>query len=236
MEAAGVKRTFTPVFPEADYSPERLAERYMKYMDESDDGFVKGYHDILLHAGPAFSTILKYLASLDPQEQEEEGEPRGALIHCTAGKDRTGIFFGILLSFLGVEKQRIADEYQLTELGLAHIREDVVRRLTNTPGFQKYCRSLMDGKEVDAEVIAKGIKTGDDGSSTSGEEQDVPPEVLEKGRQAALRMIGARKVSMLGTLDMVEREWGSAEGYLRKVPGLNDEELEALKRNLIVDA
>lgn len=35
MEEAGVKRDWVPVFEESDYSPERLAERYSKYMEES---------------------------------------------------------------------------------------------------------------------------------------------------------------------------------------------------------
>lgn len=35
MEDAGVKRDWVPVFEESDYSPERLAERYSKYMGES---------------------------------------------------------------------------------------------------------------------------------------------------------------------------------------------------------
>lgn len=35
MDDEGVKRSWVPVFEERDYSPERLAERYQQYMDES---------------------------------------------------------------------------------------------------------------------------------------------------------------------------------------------------------
>lgn len=35
MEKEGVERDWVPVFEESDYSPERLAERYSKYMGES---------------------------------------------------------------------------------------------------------------------------------------------------------------------------------------------------------
>ena len=35
MEQEGVKRSWVPVFEATDYSPERLAERYAKYMDQS---------------------------------------------------------------------------------------------------------------------------------------------------------------------------------------------------------
>ncbi|PVI05367.1 hypothetical protein DM02DRAFT_98178 [Periconia macrospinosa] len=222
MKAAGVERSWVPVFEQTDYSPERLAERYMHYVDESSQGFVKAYHDILVHAGPAYRTILEYLSSLPPPNSSSQPSSNsvGALIHCTAGKDRTGIFYGVLLSFLGVSDELVAEEYSLTDVGLAHLREDVVDRLLSGPGFDVYMRKLM----------------GDDDDKSVGEEgKEFPPEIREKGRQAALRMMGAKKESMLGGLEMVRREWGSAEGYLRKVCGLEEKELEALRRALLVD-
>ncbi|KAF1999040.1 hypothetical protein P154DRAFT_523647 [Amniculicola lignicola CBS 123094] len=252
MEASGVKRTWTPVFSAEDYSPERLAERYLKYMDESAEGFVMAYQDILLNAGPAFRTIFSYLTQVGPVGNgNEEGEAKGALIHCTAGKDRTGIFFGILFDYLGVERRLIADEYQLTELGLAHIREEVVARLMQSPAFKNYVMSEKEGGDatpttaqvaelfkrvVDVPVASPTSPSGANGVSESEPEAEIPPEVLEKGRQAALRMIGAKKESMLGALEMVDREFGGSEGYLRRVVGFGDAELEMLKRNLVVGA
>lgn len=35
LEEEGLQRTWTPVFEESDYSPERLAERYLKYVTVS---------------------------------------------------------------------------------------------------------------------------------------------------------------------------------------------------------
>ncbi|KAJ4299915.1 hypothetical protein N0V90_005162 [Kalmusia sp. IMI 367209] len=214
LKSVGVARSWVPVFADDDYSPERLAERFMKYMDEAVEGFIEAYHDILSHAGPAFRAILLYLASIPPPANQES-EKVGALIHCTAGKDRTGIFFGLLLSFLGVSDQQIADEYQLTEGGLAHIHERVVPRLMASPAFDKY----MLGQRKD------------------GQSKDAPltDQELKEGRKAALRMLGAKRESMLGALEMLRREWGNAEGYMRSVCGLGDEELQALRRNLVVE-
>ncbi|KAH7361122.1 tyrosine phosphatase family-domain-containing protein [Pyrenochaeta sp. MPI-SDFR-AT-0127] len=237
MEQAGVQRTWTPVFAEADYSPERLAERYVKYMDEEVKGFVEAYEDILKNGGGAFRTIFLYLANLPAPRSEGGGadEKLGALIHCTAGKDRTGIFFGILFDFLQVPRETIAEEYNLTELGLRHIREDVVGRLMQSPGFKKYIASKMAGKPLSADDIASSLRTQDQEAGSEGA-VEVPPEILEKGRQAALRMIGARKESMLKALEMVDGEFGGAEAYMRKHCGLGDEELEALRRNLVLGA
>jgi protein tyrosine/serine phosphatase len=194
-----------------------------KYMSDSKEGFVQAYHDILTHAGPAFLPIYQYLAKLPPPSSQSQPKDSsiGALIHCTAGKDRTGMFFGILFSYLGVPASSIAAEYQLTELGLGHMREEIVSRIIQTPGIQAYMLSQNSSQE---------------GGPSEGEQKQISPEALEKGRQAALRMMSARKESMEGALELVDREWGSAEGYLRNVVGLSDGELEGLRRCLVVNA
>jgi protein tyrosine/serine phosphatase len=45
-----------------------------------------------------------------------DAEPGGVLIHCHAGKDRTGMSVGLLLSLAGVAADDIADDYALTML------------------------------------------------------------------------------------------------------------------------
>ncbi|KAF2703762.1 hypothetical protein K504DRAFT_391589 [Pleomassaria siparia CBS 279.74] len=237
MEGAGVERDWVPVFEASDYSPERLAERYAKYMGEDVSGFVQAYQDILQNAGPSFRTILLYLASLPPPPSppnpgstasSPSAPADGALIHCTAGKDRTGIFFGLLFSFLGVDARLIAQEYHLTDLGLASIRDDVVGRLMLSSGFRKYMDSQMDGGEA---VVGE---QGGGEQGRGGEENIVPPEVLDKGRQAALRMVGASKETMLASLEMLESVFGGAERYMRDFCGLGDEDLDGLRRALVV--
>ena len=39
------------------------------------------------------------------------------VIHCTAGKDRTGVFIMVLLGLCGVDDEIIAREYELSNLG-----------------------------------------------------------------------------------------------------------------------
>lgn len=43
-----------------------------------------------------------------------------ALVHCTAGKDRTGIIIGLVLSALGVSDDDVARDYALTAENLGH--------------------------------------------------------------------------------------------------------------------
>lgn len=39
------------------------------------------------------------------------------IVHCTAGKDRTGVFCMLLLGLCGVDEEIIAREYALSNLG-----------------------------------------------------------------------------------------------------------------------
>ncbi|KAJ4984440.1 tyrosine phosphatase [Stagonosporopsis vannaccii] len=236
MEEVGIQRTWVPVFKETDYSPEKLAERYQKYMQTSVEGFVAAYRGILASGGEAYRTIFLYLASLSSapsssEQQHDTAQKLGALIHCTAGKDRTGVFFGILFSFLGVPRAQIATEYQLTERGLSSVREEVVARLLQSPGFQKYMLALSSGQSLSKEELADLVQNRDEPATQTAE---FPPQIQELGRQAALRMVGAKEESLLATLEMLDREFGGAEAYMRDYCGLGDEELEKLKKVLIV--
>ncbi|KAH8634177.1 hypothetical protein IG631_09577 [Alternaria alternata] len=241
MQEAGVQRTWVPVFEESDYSPERLAERYAKYMDQDVRGFVEAYSEFLKSGGNAYGAILRYLANLSaaPGQGRGEGEgarPQGALIHCTAGKDRTGMFFGLLFDFLGVQRDQIADEYHLTQLGLAGVREEVVARLLASPAFTKYMTAQASGKPISPGDIAKALHDDAARGSSAGSNGDkqIPQEILNKGREAALRMVSARKESMLGALEMLDSQFGGAERYMKEVCGLDEGELEGLRRNLLV--
>jgi len=59
------------------------------------------------------------------------GEP--ALIHCAAGKDRTGLVVGLLLDAVSVRREAIAEDYALSSVCLgpeyvAESQEWVARR------------------------------------------------------------------------------------------------------------
>lgn len=48
----------------------------------------------------------------------DAGEGEGVIIHCFAGKDRTGIVSALLLSFVGVEDELIAADYAASDPGV----------------------------------------------------------------------------------------------------------------------
>ncbi|KAI0476452.1 protein-tyrosine phosphatase-like protein [Xylariaceae sp. FL0804] len=132
---SGVERVAAPVFLQQDYGPEALALRYRMYAAEGDEGFLQAYTDILAmasaptNAAQPFRTILQHLAAAS-------SAPAPILVHCTAGKDRTGVIVALVLALCGVPDPVVAHEYSLTALGLpAAWREDVAARLAAGPAL-----------------------------------------------------------------------------------------------------
>lgn len=154
------------------------------------------YSSILASAADAnhpyapFSTILNHLANPDPSPM---------LIHCTAGKDRTGVICALILSLCGVDDETVAQEYELTQLGLASRKDELVAHLLN---------------------IAETMNI----------------ESIKGDREAAERMVGARKDAMLATLAMIREKYGSVEGYVVDHCRVAPAAVDQIRRNLIVDA
>ncbi|RLP74787.1 tyrosine-protein phosphatase [Mycetocola tolaasinivorans] len=69
------------------------------------------YRGILAEAGPVIAEIARAVIST---------APHGAtLIHCTAGKDRTGVTVALLLDAVGTERAAVVANYAQTERNLA---------------------------------------------------------------------------------------------------------------------
>lgn len=98
-----------PVSQGRYFDPVTLALRMKSFAENELDTFRDLYSDMLEMAGPAYERIFKHLI---------ERPNEAFLVHCTAGKDRTGLFIALLLMTLGVDDQTIIDDYALTTIGL----------------------------------------------------------------------------------------------------------------------
>ncbi|QDS69333.1 hypothetical protein FKW77_003505 [Venturia effusa] len=135
-----IQRHWTPVFRTEDYSPESIALRFRDYgSSNTAEGFTRAYTEILLHGGPAYNTILKHLSSPPSPSSTPNSNSGGGgvLIHCTAGKDRTGVLIAVILRLLGVSVEDVCKEYALTELGLSSQRAQLVERLLSSGAFDE---------------------------------------------------------------------------------------------------
>lgn len=72
------------------------------------------YADILSQAGASFVEVCRTIV---------EAPEGGVLVHCTAGKDRTGLVCALVLGILGASTDDIADDYTLTRDNLARYHE-----------------------------------------------------------------------------------------------------------------
>lgn len=121
VEIEGIERVFVPVFRDRDYSPEAIALRYKDYTSANGtDGFRRAYEDILENGSGSYRRIFEHIRD-KPKE--------GCLVHCTAGKDRTGLLVALVLQLAGVEDEIIAEEYGLTEVGLAGWKDAIIEHL-----------------------------------------------------------------------------------------------------------
>lgn len=148
-----------------------------------NQGFVKAYADIMANGPHAYKTILSHLA---------QPSPSPCIIHCTAGKDRTGVIVALLYLLCSVSPSTVANEYSLTDKGLQHLKPLFTERLLKNPALQ-------------------------------GNEEGVQ------------NMISSQPEKMAATIEMMQRVYGGAEGYVRDVVGLSDEQIQQIRKNLLSD-
>lgn len=83
--------------------PERMLAGEIK--DFGHDDMVDIYATLLTHYHAEFGEVMRVIA-------RSEG---ATVVHCTAGKDRTGVAIALLLSFLGVDDETVAADFALSQ-------------------------------------------------------------------------------------------------------------------------
>jgi protein-tyrosine phosphatase len=77
------------------------------------------YRAMTKDAGPQIAAVLSIIA-------RRHAHP--VIVHCTAGKDRTGVLVAVLLGLLGVPEQTIVDDYALSGQAMAALRQKLIER------------------------------------------------------------------------------------------------------------
>lgn len=90
----GVERYHIPLF-------DRIDPSWVAPADQSPAAVAGRYLEMLEAGAPSLRAILGLLATT-------EG---ATLVHCAAGRDRTGIVIGVTLELLGIDRRLIAEDY-----------------------------------------------------------------------------------------------------------------------------
>ncbi|CAO3597786.1 unnamed protein product [Absidia cylindrospora] len=109
------------VYVTKEFDPKNLALALKNYCS-GPQGMAKTYLDTLENGKQSFGNVLHHII------KEFKPDARNSMIvHCTAGKDRTGLWCMLLLGLCGVDDEVIAREYALSNLGYWLSDEEVQR-------------------------------------------------------------------------------------------------------------
>jgi protein-tyrosine phosphatase len=106
-----------------------ITYRHLPLLDSADEAL----SEAMKAAGTAAKNLLVWYRMCRPQlarivEGVAEADQGGLLIHCHAGKDRTGFVVAMLLALAGVTPQSIADDYALSDTYLQPMFEDILAK------------------------------------------------------------------------------------------------------------
>jgi protein tyrosine/serine phosphatase len=145
--------------------------------DEPAAIIADGYHQLLGHGRHAFVTALERLAV-------PAAVP--ALVHCSAGKDRTGVLVALLLDAAGVEPAAIVADYAATDERIDGVRQRLAampayaQLATETPGM------LLAAHAATMQLFLDRLHEEDGGGARWFLTAGAPPEALAAWRERIL--------------------------------------------------
>lgn len=115
----GIGFVKAPVSSAEAYDPFSLAKRVARFRDDPLEAFLSLYMEIIDKGTDSVHKVLTHI-------RDHPDEP--CLVHCTAGKDRTGTVFAIIHMLVGVDDEEIIKDYTLTTIGLEPALPGLVER------------------------------------------------------------------------------------------------------------
>ncbi|KAF7289236.1 TYR-PHOSPHATASE-2 domain-containing protein [Mycena indigotica] len=153
-DVAGITFHRVPVSEKRAFDPISLAARMEEFANDERGTFVRLNNEILESAGPAFQTVLRHML---------DNPDKPCMVHCTIGKDRTGIFTALLLMLLGVPDKDIAAEYGLTSAALEPYAPLLIERFKQRVGNVEHdnwegLSQMISSKPENMEAILQMVR------------------------------------------------------------------------------
>ncbi|TFK38701.1 protein-tyrosine phosphatase-like protein [Crucibulum laeve] len=145
----GVEIRHTPISRLAKFGPDRIVSLLKQFQENELGTFLTENKDVLEIAGPALNEILTHI-------RDHPESP--CLIHCTAGKDRTGLVVAIILMMLGVDDRDIIADYALTTIGLEPVIPIFVARLSKVKEYLDNEEGTRNMGSSKPEIMAATLK------------------------------------------------------------------------------
>ncbi|MDI1288337.1 MAG: tyrosine-protein phosphatase [bacterium] len=133
------------------------------------------YRRMLALATPAMAEIVSVVA-----DRDAAGGP--TLVHCAAGKDRTGIVVAVLLSAVGASDETVITDYLATGERLADVRAALARRAMYTAGP----KSLPPFSAAPVETVLTVLREEYGGADGFLTQAGVPESTLHRLRDVML--------------------------------------------------
>ena len=130
LRAAGVTMSALPVITD-EHLERRKGDRAQQIQTGEEPAVImaRGYVELAELGATAFTTALGRIVA-------PGGSP--AVVHCSAGKDRTGVLVALLLDVAGVERDVIIADYAATQQRMA----PVVERLRTASAFHELAHQV----------------------------------------------------------------------------------------------
>jgi len=163
----------------------------------------------------ARSAMIKFYAQMPVAYHQEyaamlhriAGGKLPILVHCTAGKDRTGVAMAVLLTTLGVPRQTVVDDYVLTE------------------------KLIPAAAAASRNPVPLGGAAASGGPAASGVAAVSPLAQLPVASREALWRSDPAYIS--AALDSIDRDYGSMDSYVERELGVTRSEIRAIRAKLL---
>lgn len=202
LGSAHIDRVHAPVFGHEDYSPNAIALR-LSNLITSWHTYVNVYDHMLEHGNGLFRTMFEHI-------RDHPTSP--FVFHCTAGKDRTGVFGMLVLLLAGVDRHTVAKEYELTTFGLLPDHEKIKAKYLG--GLAKM-RTKPHAPELEAMIVQgrKGWTLEVDGFNN---------------------LVSSRYEAMLSTIELLDDKYGGIVNYMQSYLKFEPLEVLTIFKNLVI--